>query len=112
MKQRRTRITAAALALTIAQGLPATAQTRQSIVPSVSVAHVYDDNLFADVEGSAGQMLQIRPSLEGSYESPRLTMLSLYSQDMLRSNHGDLNTLDADDDVRRGGPLRPLRDPR
>ncbi len=96
MIQTRTRFTAAALAaLAISQAPMATAQTRQAIVPSISIAHVYDDNLFADVEGSAGQMLQIRPSIEGSYESPRLTLLSVYSQDMLRSNHGDLNTLDA-----------------
>ena len=93
----RTRVTAAAAAVALATGglTPAAAQTRKSVVPSLSIAHVYDDNLFADVEGSAGQMLQIRPSLEGSYESPRLTLLSLYSFDMLRSNHGDLNTFDA-----------------
>lgn len=71
------------------------AQTRMTLVPSVSIAHVYDDNLFAAVEGSAGQMLQVRPSFEGNYESPRLTFLSLYSFDMLRSNHSDLNTFDA-----------------
>ncbi len=93
----RTRVTAAAAAVALATGgsTPAAAQTRKAVVPSLSIAHVYDDNLFADVEGSAGQMLQIRPSLEGSYESPRLTLLSLYSFDMLRSNHGDLNTFDA-----------------
>jgi hypothetical protein len=73
----------------------ASAQTRKAFVPSVSIAHVYDDNLFADVEGSAGQMLQVRPSLEGSYESPRLTLLSLYSFDMLKSNHSSLDTFDA-----------------
>jgi hypothetical protein len=94
--QTRTRFTAAAALAAIALSAPGSlAQTRKSIVPSLSIAHVYDDNLFADVEGSAGQMLQIRPSLEGSWESPRLTFLSLYSQDMLRSNHSDLNTLDA-----------------
>lgn len=97
MIQKRTRSIAAAAAFVLAAGSigPAAAQTRKSIVPSVSIAHVYDDNIFADVEGSAGQMLQIRPSLEGSWESPRLTLLSLYSFDMLRSNHSDLNTFDA-----------------
>jgi len=74
---------------------PAAAQTRMTFVPSVSVAHVYDDNLFARENGSAGQMLQIRPNFEGNYESPRLKFLSLYSWDMLRSNHPDLNTFDA-----------------
>jgi hypothetical protein len=71
------------------------AQTRFTIVPSLSIAGVYDDNLFADVDSSAGKMLQLRPSFEGNYESPRLTFLSLYSQDMLRSNFSSLNTLDA-----------------
>ena len=73
----------------------AAAQTRMTFVPAVSFAGVYDDNLFADVNGSAGQMLQIRPSFEGNWESPRLTFLSLYSFDMMRSNHSDLNTFDA-----------------
>ena len=96
MTQIRTRFTAAAALAAIALWAPhSTAQTRKSIVPSLSVAHVYDDNLFADVEGSAGQIWQIRPSIEGSWEGPRLTFLSLYSFDMLRSNHGDLNTFDA-----------------
>ena len=71
------------------------AQTRFTFVPSLSVAGVYDDNLFADQDGSAGKMLQVRPSVEGNYESPRLKFLSLYSQDMLRSNFSTLNTADA-----------------
>lgn len=86
---------AALAAATMAPAGHAAAQTRFTVVPSVSFAHVYDDNLFADVEGSAGQMLQIRPSLEGNFESPRLAFLSLYSQDMLKSNHSDLDTVDA-----------------
>ena len=97
MRRTKTRLTAVAalLAVTAYPAAPVVAQTRQTFIPSVSIGAVYDDNLFADVEGSAGQMLQIRPSLEVSHESPRLTFLSLYSQDMLRSNHGDLNTFDA-----------------
>lgn len=91
-----TRLAAAAVALAaVSPGSDATAQTRFTFVPAISFAHVYDDNLFADVEGSAGQMLQIRPSFEGNYESPRLAFLSLYSQDMVKSNHSDLNTMDA-----------------
>ena len=103
MTQIKTRFTAAAALAAIALWAPhSTAQTRKSIVPSLSVAHVYDDNLFADVEGSAGQIWQIRPSIEGSWEGPRLTFLSLYSFDMLRSNHGDLNTFDARRHASRG----------
>jgi hypothetical protein len=40
-------------------------------------------------------MLQLRPSFEGNWESPKVTFLSLYSFDMIRSNHSDLNTFDA-----------------
>jgi hypothetical protein len=64
-------------------------------IPSVSLFTVYDDNIFAGVEGSAGQMLQVRPSFEGSYESPTVRLLGLYSFDMQRSNFSSLNTLDA-----------------
>ena len=71
------------------------AQTRFTFVPSLSVGGIYDDNLFATDEGSAGKMLQVRPTVEGNYESPRLTFISLYSQDMLKSNFSSLNTLDA-----------------
>ena len=71
------------------------AQTRFTFVPSLSIAGVYDDNLFAVEEGAAGKMLQVRPTVEGNYESPRLRFLTLYSQDMLRSNFSTLNTVDA-----------------
>jgi len=71
------------------------AQTNITFVPSLTVSSVYDDNLFAEQQGSAGQMLQLRPSFEGNWQSPRLTFLSLYSFDMIRSNHSDLNTFDA-----------------
>jgi hypothetical protein len=86
---------AALAALALAPAPPALAQTRFTFIPSVSVASVYDDNIFAETAGSAGKMLQIRPNFEGNYESPRLTFLSLYSFDMLRSNHNTLNTFDA-----------------
>src|SRR6186713_2152272 len=74
---------------------PAAPQTRFTFVPSVSIAGVYDDNLFATTNTAAGKMLQVRPNVEGHYESPRLTFLSLYSQDMLKSNFSSLDTLDA-----------------
>ena len=64
-------------------------------IPSMSLFTVYDDNIFARVDGSAGQILQLRPSLEGSYENPRVRLLGLYSFDMQRSNFSSLNTLDA-----------------
>src|SRR5262245_22065788 len=79
----------------------AEAQSNVTLVPSVTIGAVYDDNLFARAQGSAGEMFQVRPSIEANYESPRLTFLTLYSWDMERSNHAALNTLDA----RRHGML-------
>ncbi len=73
----------------------ARAQSRVDVVPSVSVGSVYDDNLFAQVLGSGGQMLQVRPGLEATVESPRLKLGSLWTFDMQHSNHADLNTFDA-----------------
>jgi hypothetical protein len=92
------------IAPTVAIALAAStaeAQSNVTLVPSVTIGAVYDDNLFARADGSAGEMFQIRPSLEANYESPRLTFLTLYSWDMERSNHAALNTLDA----RRHGML-------
>ena len=71
------------------------AQSRFEVVPSLSVTAVYDDNLNAETEGSAGKMLQFRPNLEASFQAPRFAFLSVYSQDMLRSNFNTLNTVDA-----------------
>jgi hypothetical protein len=85
----------ATLAAITALSPAVSAQTRFTFVPSLSIAGVYDDNLFAVQEGSAGKMLQLRPTVEGNFESPRLRFLSLYSQDMLRSNFSTLNTVDA-----------------
>ena len=85
----------ATLAVVTALSPAVSAQTRFTFVPSLSIAGVYDDNLFATQEGSAGKMLQLRPTVEGNFESPRLRFLSLYSQDMLRSNFSTLNTVDA-----------------
>ena len=71
------------------------AQSRGTIIPSVSMGAVYDDNVSARAQGDAGQMLQMRPSLEADYESPTVTLISLWSFDMQRSNHSSLNMLDA-----------------
>ena len=61
----------------------------------VSLFSVYDDNIYARVDGSAGHLVQVRPSFEGSYENPRMRLLGLYSFDAQRSNFATLNTLDA-----------------
>lgn len=82
-------------ALAIVDARPARAQAQMEFIPSVSLFTVYDDNIFARVNGTAGQMLQLRPSFEGSYQSPTVRLLGLYSFDMQRSNFSSLNTLDA-----------------
>jgi hypothetical protein len=90
------RLTILATLVTLTALSPAAvAQTRFTVVPTLSIAGIYDDNIFAETEGSAGRMLQLRPTFEGHWESPRLSFISLYSQDMLRSNFSSLNTFDA-----------------
>ena len=91
------RTTAAWLLVAVHLALPsrAHAQARVEFIPSMSLFTVHDDNVLARVEGGAGQMLQLRPSFEGSYESPTVRLLGLYSFDMQRSNFSSLNTLDA-----------------
>jgi hypothetical protein len=79
----------------LAGAAPAFAQAQMEFIPSLSLFTVYDDNIFARVDGTAGQMQQLRPSFEGSYESPTVRLLGLYSFDMQRSNFSSLNTLDA-----------------
>jgi len=83
------------LALEVAIAEPVAAQTNATVVPSVSVGTIYDDNLFAKANGDAGAMTLMRPALEGLYESPTLTIQSLFSFDMQRSNHADLTMIDA-----------------
>ena len=73
----------------------AAAQTRATFIPSVVIGGVYDDNVSARAQADAGQMLQMRPSLEADYESPQISLISLWSFDMQRSNHSALNELDA-----------------
>jgi hypothetical protein len=85
----------AALAAQLVLASPAHAQAQMEFIPSVSLFTVYDDNIFARADGSAGQMMQLRPSFEGSWESPTVRMLGLYSFDMQRSNFSTLSTLDA-----------------
>jgi hypothetical protein len=89
------RITVAALVAAALIPTSARAQERVEFIPSVSFFTVYDDNLFAQVQGSAGKIMQVRPSFEGNFEAPRVRLLGLFSFDMQRSNHATLNTLDA-----------------
>jgi hypothetical protein len=85
------------IALEVAMAAVAAAQqTNATVVPSLNIATVYDDNLFAKTtNGDAGAITLLRPSLEGLYESPKLIIQSLFSFDMQRSNHDALSSLDA-----------------
>jgi hypothetical protein len=91
----RARACAAAIGISVLFSGSAYAQAQVEFIPSMSFFTVYDDNIFAHANGSAGRMLQLRPSFEGSYESPTVRLLGLYSFDMQRSNFSSLNTLDA-----------------
>jgi hypothetical protein len=93
------------LALEVAGAPAASAQSSATLIPSVSVSTVHDDNLFSAASGgSAGSggegigdfLTYIRPSLEGTYESPTFNLQSLMSIDLQRSlQHASLNTFDA-----------------
>jgi len=85
----------AVLVAQLALAPAAHAQGQVQFIPSVSLITVFDDNIFARADGSAGQMMQLRPSFEGSWESPVVRLLGLYSFDMQRSNFSSLTTLDA-----------------
>ena len=48
----RAAVTSLTLAAAVLTAAHASAQSRVDVVPSVSVVSVYDDNLFAQVQGS------------------------------------------------------------
>ena len=98
------------------------AQSRFEVVPSVSVTGVYDDNLFAEVEGSAGKMLQFRPNFED-----QLRIAAAAVSQPLFAGHAALEFRDAQqrrcqtsrlprdhvpqvaaDHLRRRGAIRPI----
>src|ERR1044071_2806036 len=73
----------------------AAAQSHIEAVPSVTIGSIYDDNLFAQQQGDAGQMLTVRPGLGMAIDTPRLSSSSLFTFDSQRSNHRDLTMIDA-----------------
>ena len=91
----RATVTTLILASAVLTGADARAQSRVDVVPSVMIGSTYDDNLFAQVQGDAGQMFTVRPGLEATVESPRLNLGTLWSFDAQRSNHPDLDMVDA-----------------
>jgi hypothetical protein len=71
-------------------------QSKITLVPSMSVGSIYDDNLFAKSIGSGDQMTLFTPGLELAYETPITTLLGAYAFDAQRSfDHPALNQLQA-----------------
>src|SRR5689334_14963017 len=71
------------------------AQTSVDIVPTATIGSTYDNNLFAETKGSAGQMLTLRPGFQSVIKSPRFDLDTEFNFDAQRSNFETLNTLDA-----------------
>ena len=71
------------------------AQSHIEAVPSVTIGTIYDNNLFAQQQGDAGQMLTVRPGLGTALDTPRLSVSSLFTFDSQKSNHADLTMIDA-----------------
>jgi len=88
-------VTTAIIAASALHAAGAAAQTHFEAVPSVTVGSLYDDNLFAQVQGDAGHMLTVRPGLGTALDTPRLNVSSLFTFDSQHSNHADLTMIDA-----------------
>jgi hypothetical protein len=72
------------------------AQSEATLVPALSVSTVHDDNLFSEPSAVGDIVTNLRPSLEGQYQSRTMTLESLVSMDMQRSTrHSSLNIVDA-----------------
>ena len=94
--ERLTRMIAVlAIGVQVAIAGAAGAQTRVDIVPSTTIGSIYDNNLFARTQSTAGQMLVLRPGLQAMMKSPRFDLTTDLAFDAQRSNFGTLNTLDA-----------------
>ena len=52
-------VTVCAVVASTASTADAAAQSHIEAVPSVTIGTIYDDNLFAQVEGDAGEMLLV-----------------------------------------------------
>src|SRR5258705_4667789 len=88
-------VTTAIIAASALHAAGASAQVHVEAVPSVTVGSIYDDNLFAQVQGDAGHMVTVRPGLGTAIDTPRLNLSTLFTFDSQRSNHRDLTMIDA-----------------
>jgi hypothetical protein len=95
------------LAGVMAAPAAARAQTRLTLVPSVSVGTVSDDNIFSTATQSFDQTMIVSPGAQGAVETRRAALLGLYSFDMLRSaDFSALNNLEARRHGRVDGAFR------
>jgi hypothetical protein len=92
---KRAAVTTVIIAASAFQASSAGAQSHFEAVPSVTIGSLYDDNLFAQEQGSAGHMLTVRPGLGTAVDTPRLNLSSLFTFDSQHSNHADLTMIDA-----------------
>ena len=92
---RATTVTIIVAVLSAWHAVAAAAQSHIEAVPSVTIGSIYDDNLFAQEQGDAGQMLTVRPGLGTAIDTPRLSLSSLFTFDSQKSNHRDLTMIDA-----------------
>jgi hypothetical protein len=88
-------VTTVILAVSALHAAGAAAQTHFEAVPSVTVGTLYDDNLFAQAQGDAGQMITVRPGFGSALDTRRLNLSSLFTFDSQHSNHADLTMIDA-----------------
>src|ERR1041385_6574187 len=91
----RAAVTTMVIAASAFAATGAAAQSHIEAVPSVTGGSIYDDNLCAQEQGSAGHMLPVRPGLGTAIDTPRLNVSSLFTFDSQRSNHADLTMVDA-----------------
>ena len=75
---------------------PARGQSRVTFTPSLSLASIYDDNLFTRTIGSGDAIMQLSPGIEAGFQSPRTSFFGSYLFDMQRSFENPvLDDLDA-----------------
>src|ERR1043165_19368 len=76
------------------------AQTTMTLLPSVAVSAVSDDNVFSTAAPPSDQLVLVSPAVQGRLETPRSALLAGYSIDMQRS--ADFSSLDTFEARRHG----------
>jgi hypothetical protein len=77
-------------------GSPMASAQQITLVPSISVSAIADNNVFTTSAGSGDQSTVLAPGVEGTIATPRASLLGAYSFDMQRSmTFRALNDLDA-----------------